>query len=44
METQPTQHGLMKIFTGQGLATDNSLTASEVKNSDDKGFAGLLSG
>jgi flagellar hook-length control protein FliK len=44
METQPTQHGLMKIFTGQGLATDNSLTASEVKNSDAKGFAGLLSG
>jgi flagellar hook-length control protein FliK len=44
METQSTQHGLMKIFTGQGLATDNSLTPSEVKNSDAKGFAGLLSG
>jgi flagellar hook-length control protein FliK len=44
METQPTQHGLMKNFTGQGLATDNLLTASEVKNADAKGFAGLLSG
>jgi flagellar hook-length control protein FliK len=44
METQPTQHGLMKFSTVKGLATDNSLTASEVKNSDAKGFAGLLSG
>jgi flagellar hook-length control protein FliK len=44
METQPTQHGLMKNFTGQGLATDNSLTASEVKNSAANGFASLLSG
>jgi flagellar hook-length control protein FliK len=44
METQPTQHGLMKNFTGQGLATDNLLAASEEKNSDTKGFAGLLSG
>jgi hypothetical protein len=44
METQPTQHGLMKIFSGQGLATDNLLTPVEVKNTDAKGFAGLLSG
>jgi flagellar hook-length control protein FliK len=44
METQPTQHGLMNISSGKGLATDNSLTASAVKNSDAKGFAGLLSG
>jgi flagellar hook-length control protein FliK len=44
METQPTQYGLMKIFTSQGLPTDNSLTALEEQNSDAKGFAGLLSG
>jgi flagellar hook-length control protein FliK len=44
METQPIQHGLMKVFTSQGLATDNPLTALEVKNTDGKGFAGLLSG
>jgi flagellar hook-length control protein FliK len=44
METQPTQHGLMKIFTRQSLATDNSLTVLEEQNSDTKGFAGLLSG
>ncbi|MGK0248600.1 MAG: flagellar hook-length control protein FliK [Oleispira sp.] len=44
MEIQPTQHGLMKIFTSQGLAKDNSLTAAEEKQSDAKGFAGLLSG
>ncbi|MFT6114156.1 MAG: flagellar hook-length control protein FliK [Oleispira sp.] len=44
METKPTQHGLMNVFTSQGLATDNSLTALEERNSDTKGFAGLLSG
>jgi hypothetical protein len=44
METQPTQHGLMQIFTSLGLATDNSLTALEGQNPDGKGFASLLSG
>jgi flagellar hook-length control protein FliK len=44
METQPTQPGLMKIFTSPGLIKDNSLTAIEGHNSDSKGFAGLLSG
>jgi flagellar hook-length control protein FliK len=44
METQPTQLGLMKIFTSPGLAKDNSLTAIEGHNSDGKAFAGLLSG
>lgn len=44
METQPTQHGLMQIFSSLGLATDNSLTALEGQGAEGKGFAGLLSG
>ena len=42
--TQPTQHGLMQIFTSLGLATDNSLTALGGQGLDGKGFANLLSG
>jgi flagellar hook-length control protein FliK len=44
METQPTQHGLMQIFTSLGLATNNSLTALEGEKPEGKGFASLLSG
>jgi len=44
METQPTQPGLMQIFSSTGLATDNSIPAIDGKNSDNKGFSSLLSG
>jgi len=44
METQPTQSGLMQIFTSLGLATDNSLPALDAQNPDGKGFSSLLSG
>ena len=44
METQPTQHGLMQLFSSLGLATDNSLTVLEGRSGEGKGFAGLLSG
>lgn len=44
METQPTQPGLMQLFTSLGLATDSSLAALDGAGPETEGFAGLLSG
>jgi flagellar hook-length control protein FliK len=44
METQPTQPGLMQLFTSLGLATDSSLAALGGAGPEGEGFAGLLSG
>ena len=44
METQPTQPGLMQIFSSAGLATDNSIPALDAQNPNAKGFSSLLSG
>jgi flagellar hook-length control protein FliK len=47
METQPTQHGLMQLFSSLGLATNNPLNAlnpaaAEGEASETLGFKGIL--
>lgn len=44
MDTQPTQHGLMQIFTRLGLAANSPLTDLKALGTTDTGFADVLSG